>query len=149
MGVACAAVHDGKQHTSTHLCYWGTYSIMGVFHDTIFVWKSLEVSLFVYTHVILICIWYTQSHSDYQLFIVHVMQNSVITQLGYDISSEGPWKIHCNDNLWKILDYLIRSFGDLSNFMIICICFVFLKRSTIIALTMVYFWVLTNILINI
>lgn len=100
-------------------------------------------------HVILICIWYIQLHSDYQLFIVHVMQNSVITQLGYDISSGGPWKIHCNDNLWKILDYLIRSFGDLSNFMIICKCFLFLKRSTIIALTTVYFWVLTNILINI
>lgn len=76
------------------------------------------------------------------------MQNSVITQLGYDISSEGPWKIHCNDNLWKILDHLIWSFGDLSNFMIICQCFVFLKRSTIIALIMVYFWVLTiNLLI--
>lgn len=40
MGVACAAVHDGKQHTSAHFCYWGTFSIMGVFHDTILVKKK-------------------------------------------------------------------------------------------------------------
>lgn len=103
MGVACAAVHDGKQHTSAHFCYWGTFSIMGVFHDTILVKKKIvEVTLFV----------------KYLVYTVKEWLPIVYCTVKHNYNSTGVWSFF-RRSMKNILKWqLVKDFGLLNK--IIC-----------------------------
>lgn len=76
------STHQRTYVIEVHTVSWVFFTIQYLYENQ---WKFP----YLYTFNTYMYLVYTVTY-DYQLFIVHVMQNSAITQLGYNISSEDP-----------------------------------------------------------